>query len=206
MVTMSRFFPIPLRGGVARSDGVVIPKAEGSPKGKITNMLLIFDLDGTLFKAKPVVQRVGLDTTVPDYFELLDAAIREHGKLFSGVSNMLKQLHSAGHNLIICSKSPMEYIRLVLIYTEISEFFTRYYSSESYASKAVLVSEIITPKTPAAVIGDTHGDISAAKKNGLPSIAAMYGYGNKAMLENADYFADSPEEIITCVEKLLLSP
>jgi len=166
-------------------------------------MLLIFDLDGTLFQAKPIVERVGTDASQPGYSELLDRTIFEHGKLFSGVQEMLIQLHSSGYELVICSKSSMEYIRLVLMHTGISEFFTQYYSSESYASKAELVSKITTPETPSVVIGDTHGDISAASENGLPSIAVMYGYGNKSMLNHADYFADTPAEIITCIEKLL---
>jgi len=99
----------------------------------------------------------------------------------------------------------MEYIELVLKHTGIAEFFMRYYSSEGYVSKTELVREITTPDVPAVVIGDTHGDISAASENGLPSIAALYGYGNKSMLERADYFANIPEEIVECVSVLLMS-
>ncbi|MCL2392808.1 MAG: HAD hydrolase-like protein, partial [Oscillospiraceae bacterium] len=68
-----------------------------------------------------------------------------------------------------------------------------------YASKTEIVREITAPDAHAVVIGDTHGDISAASENGLRSIAALYGYGNKSMLEHADYFANMPEEIVGCV-------
>ena len=166
-------------------------------------MLLIFDLDGTLFQAKPVVRRVGLDASQPEYSELLRSAIRECGELFPDVREMLAQLRDAGHELVICSKSPMEYIEIVLEHTKIAEFFTRHYSSERYTSKAEIVREIIAlGNYNAAVIGDTHGDISAARENGLPSIAAVYGYGNKSMLGQADYFASTPLEIAKCVSDL----
>ena len=168
-------------------------------------MLLIFDLDGTLFRAKPVVQRAGTDASLPGYPRSLREAIRECGELFPGVREMVAQLHGAGHELVVCSMSSPEYIGLVLEMTGIARFFTRYYSSVDYPSKADVVRELITPGEPAVVIGDTHGDITAASENGLPSIAAMYGYGNKSMLAHADSFAGAPEDIVECVAKMLVS-
>jgi len=166
-------------------------------------MLLIFDLDGTLFEAKPVVEQVGLDTASPGYSKRLASAICEHGRLFSGVFEMLGKLYNAGYRLVICSKSPIKYIELVLEQMGISGFFAAVYSSEGYASKAELVGEIITPEEPAIVIGDTHGDVTAGHENGIPAVAAMYGYGNKELLCNADFFADSPEEIYCVISKYL---
>ncbi|MCL2366629.1 MAG: HAD hydrolase-like protein [Oscillospiraceae bacterium] len=168
-------------------------------------MLLIFDLDGTLFQAKPVVQHIGADISELDDPNRLYTAIRKHGRLFPGVQEMLMQLHDAGHELVICSKSPMKYIELVLEHTGIDHFFTQRYSSAHYTSKTKLVQEMITPSCPAVVIGDTHGDISAAKENGLLAIAAMYGYGNKSMLTHADYFASTPEEIAACIFEIVRS-
>jgi len=163
-------------------------------------MLIIFDLDGTIFQAKPIFMRVGLDTSAPDYEKLLEAAIQDYGELFPCAENVLKALHDMGHELIICSKSPMKYIELVLRATRINSFFSDYFSSSGYASKSELVREIVESKTRnAIVVGDTHGDITAASENGLPSIAAMYGYGNKKMLSNANYFANTPEEILGCL-------
>jgi len=164
-------------------------------------MTLIFDLDGTLFQAKPVVAIAGTDASVPGYIERLKEALCECGELFPGTSKMLSQLYYAGHKLVICSKSPPEYIDLVLEYTEISGYFTGQYSSEGYASKTGLIKEIIEPGEQAIIIGDTHGDITAAIENGLPSIAAMYGYGNKSMLAGADFFAKTTEEIARHLEQ-----
>ena len=204
-------------------------------------MLLIFDLDGTLFQAKPVVllavtrlfkkldaplpsegailknagrgavkmllgvlpDGISASAVMPLYYQQMRAAILESGELFPGVKEALAMLSSDGHELVICSNSPMIYIELVLKHTGISGYFSRCYSTEGYASKAARVKDILPHGMPAAVIGDTHGDVSAAHDNNLPAIAASYGYGNKGMLAAADYFAAEPLEIADCVRALM---
>ena len=194
-------------------------------------MLVIFDLDGTLFQAKPVImcaitqlmRELGLpapdaadlqksapqgalsmlkhilgddaDAHLPLYKALLRETITDTGELFPGVRESLERLKGEGHELIICSNSPEEYIALVLESTGIAKFISRYYSAGTYPSKAKLISELIKPGVHAVVVGDTHGDVEAAHSNGLPAIAAMYGYGNKQMLAKADAFAYSADEI-----------
>ena len=195
-------------------------------------MLIIFDLDGTLFQAKPIAELIGRDFSSFESLERLTAALKKCGKLFPGVYEMLSQLRKAGHNMVICSKSQSVYVDLVLEQMGIAEFFTDRFSTDGESSKVGLVKEIIytilagetdfvggtccvrdvdlTVNSDltregvegAVVIGDTHWDISSAKENGLSSIAAMYGYGNKSMLSDADYFADSPSEIPTIVDEI----
>jgi phosphoglycolate phosphatase len=201
-------------------------------------MLLIFDLDGTLFHAKPPVLRagralldemgipatgdsiflknagrgldallrsilpVGIDLAVARarYIELIRLAILDGGELFPGVLDMVKQLADDGHELVVCSNSPRDYIALVLEHTGIAQWISRYFSAESYESKASLIREINRPDIPAVVIGDTHGDIEAAHTNGLPAIAVTYGYGNKEMLAPADHIARSAQEIAVSLQ------
>ena len=202
-------------------------------------MLLIFDLDGTLFQAKSVILLAArrlpgeLGMPVPDddtilknagqgidailrnilpdsmepaaikmrFHDLMHEAILDRGELFPGVSEMISQLCSEGHTLVIISNSSEEYIETVLEHTGITNAFSHYYSVNAFFSKTDLVGKLIKPGVQALVIGDTHGDIEAAHGNGLEAIAAMYGYGNKSMLAVAEYFAESPEDIIECVRR-----
>ena len=223
------------------------------------DMLLIFDLDGTLFQAKPVVLSAvlrlfgELDIPVPDEGalmksagQMLDAFLREtmpcnanlaksrelylalsreeilaRGELYPGIREALEHLCADGHELAVCSNSPIEYIQTVLEHTGIAGLFKSYCSTEIYPSKADALRDMANreqrsatgasppakrrdrPSAPAAiVIGDTHGDIEAAHENGLTAIAAMYGYGNKDLLADAEHFADSPEEIIRCIREI----
>jgi phosphoglycolate phosphatase len=165
-------------------------------------MILIFDLDGTLFQAKPVFQRAG-GGALGAYtdLKLLLESVMAVGALFPGVYDMLQTLHNAGYKMYICSQSPAEYIEKVLEHTGISRFFEDYKSAAGHDSKATPIREL-AQGNPAIVIGDTHGDITAAKQSGMKSIAAMYGYGNKDMLAPADAFANSPSEIVCCVNRL----
>ena len=200
-------------------------------------MLLIFDLDGTLFQAKQVVMLAvrqlldemgapapeeqmilknagqGIDALLrrilPDgaeqdaartrIVELMSKAITVCGELYPGVREAVTQLQSEGHKLVICSNSPDEYIRTVLEFTGIADAFSRCYSVSGNSSKTELVGRLAKSDIAAIVIGDTHRDIEAAHANGIPAIAAMYGYGNKQMLAAAEHKADSPMDVVKCV-------
>ena len=207
-------------------------------------MLLVFDLDGTLFQAKPIFLSAlrelfeDLGLSVPDedtiikyarrdisamlhdvlpsgadltgtrllYKDIISKAITDKGELFPGVKEMLVQLNEDGHTLFVCSNSPREYISKVLTHTGIHGLISRFCSTaDSAMTKATAVKGLIirpySPESPAIVIGDTHQDIAAAHENGLLAIAVNYGYGNKQMLEKADYFADSPAEIVKIISQ-----
>ena len=204
-------------------------------------MLLVFDLDGTLYEAKAVYFRVAyrllseLGIDVPDeetllrytgrnlseffrnvlpdgmdmtaarerYIKLVREETSSGGHLFSGVYEMIDGLYSDGHEIYICSNSPEEYIRFVLDSNGLTTFISGYLSAERMRSKAELIAGLIKPGIPAIVIGDTHGDIEAAHENGLPAIAAAYGYGNKEMLATAEYMANSPEEIVDYIRRII---
>jgi len=53
------------------------------------------------------------------------------------------------------------------------------------------------------MVGDRLGDITAGKANGIPTVAACYGFGNEEEYAQADYRADSAEEMTTLLKKLL---
>lgn len=203
-------------------------------------MLLIFDLDGTLYNtessiicavnllfdelglARPdvsdILANIGKTTVMffksllpaqiapeaaADRFRILEReAVKKSGRLYPGVQELLKKLKSDGCSLCVVSNGSLEYIELVLKSTGISGFFTRTYSAKYHDSKATLIKELVTPDDRAVIIGDTTADIDAAIKNNLPSIAALYGYGDKKNLREATFTAQSAEEIDSCVRRL----
>lgn len=58
---------------------------------------------------------------------------------------------------------------------------------------ALLLAEIQPER--AVMVGDRIGDIRAGKENGLPTIAAAFGYGNDAEFVQADQRANTMEEL-----------
>jgi len=203
-------------------------------------MLLIFDLDGTLFEAKDVVfkadhalledlglppmndeelaRAVGrgiydfLRTILPAgfdieaarsrYLEIVNDIIKDCGTLFPGAAEALASLNEDGHEIVICTNSPEEYTKTVLEHTGVMALVARFVCAEDYGTKAAAVYSLLKPGINAVMIGDTHGDLEAARANNMPTVAAMYGYGNKSMLADADFFAASPEEIVSCIRLL----
>ena len=63
---------------------------------------------------------------------------------------------------------------------------------------ALLLAELQPER--AVMVGDRIGDIRAGKENGLPTIAAAFGYGSDAEFVQADQRANTMEEL----QKLLL--
>jgi phosphoglycolate phosphatase-like HAD superfamily hydrolase len=191
--------------------------------------LLIFDLDGTLFRTQtvtlPAVQRsfkafglpvppddavlyfVGRPVSAfhawlreqcpPEQAGALIAAvdrtelelIPETGQLFPGVRETLEALRAAVDQMAICTNGPRAYVERVVMTQGLSPFFDAVrYRKSSADSKPRMVRELLErlPARPALVIGDRSDDVQAAHENGLPIIAAAYGYGAATELAQAD--------------------
>ena len=140
---------------------------------------------------------------VRDRFRELDhQAVREHGRLFAGVTQLLEQLRAAGHRLSVCSNGSLQYIDLVLESTGIGVFFEHRYTAKNSPSKADFLKTVLTSDELSVFVGDTGDDVDAAKLNHLPSIAAAYGYGDPGWLRKATFMALSPPDILSAVHQM----
>ena len=75
--------------------------------------------------------------------------------------------------------------------------FSRIVWSHPERTKAQNLAGLMAEMNPerAVMVGDRIGDIRAGKANGLPTIAAAFGYGNDAEYAEADSRADSMAEL-----------
>lgn len=128
-------------------------------------------------------------------------AVRTSGRLFPYVREILRELRQSGHRLSVCSNGSEDYIRLVLSGTDAEACFDDLCSARDYPDKAAKIKEMLIPGESAAVVGDAPDDLSAASENGVPSIAALYGYGG-ADPEAATLTAHSSRELLSCVRRL----
>ena len=131
------------------------------------------------------------------------AALQRVGKLFDGVPELLQQLKSRGYQLAICSNGSREYVETALTTTGIRQLFSRLACAGEHPDKAAAVSAIISEwnSALAVVIGDRVHDMEAATANGVPFIAAAYGYGG-AETSTAVYRANSPREVLAYMEQI----
>ena len=143
-----------------------------------------------------------------DAFERLfdaneQAALKQVGTLFGGVPELLRQLAERGYQLAICSNGSREYVDTALTVTNIRGIFSRLACAGEFPDKAAAVAAIrrVWNCALAIVIGDRVHDMIAARENGIPFIAAAYGYGGVETAE-AVYRAQQPLDVLALTEQI----
>lgn len=124
-------------------------------------------------------------------------------KAYDGVVELLSKLKEDGYILTICSnKLHKPTVGLTKeIFSGIFDYVIG--SSEEFLRKpnkdmiVHILKKFNVKEEYAIYIGDTYGDIKAAKNAGIYNVYVTYGYGeDKASLkEKPDGFADSPSEL-----------
>lgn len=124
--------------------------------------------------------------------ELVDKVNR----LFPGAQELLTAL--APHaELCIVSNGTEAYLKKCMAHFGLEGVFNRMAWSHPTRTKAQNLAGLMAEMNPerAVMVGDRIGDIRAGKANGLPTIAAAFGYGNDAEYAEADFRADSMDEL-----------
>ena len=137
-----------------------------------------------------------------EYFAV--AGIFEN-RVYPGIEELLKKLHSAGKKLILATSKPEEFAVAILEHFGIAQYFTYIAGSQMDGTRAykdqviayALESAAVPSADSAIMIGDREYDIIGAKKLGMDSIGVLFGYGNREELEaaGATYIADSADDI-----------
>lgn len=134
------------------------------------------------------------------------ACIASQGELYPGVRQSLEQLGNLGFSMAICSNGYPGYVDEVVRAHGLAGFFTRVRRrSLPGDNKPAMVAGLLRDLRAerALVVGDRGDDLEAAHLNGLPAVAAAYGYGTPKELSKADAFASTPAELPSIVQKLL---
>jgi phosphoglycolate phosphatase len=126
-------------------------------------------------------------------------AVREHGRLFPGVPEMLEELKRQGFQLFICSNGSAEYLELVSQSTGIKQYFTDIISTKQRLTKKDAINQIAEENDFTIMVGDTSTDFIGAREAGIPSLAVTYGYGSEEECSQAVYLADTTTEVFNTV-------
>lgn len=137
----------------------------------------------------------------------------EHGifenGVYDGIPELLRALKAAGKTLCVATSKPEKFMFPILKHYGLFDYFAFCGGSdeaETRADKATVIRYVLerTGAKPDDVlmVGDRHHDIDGAKANGIQSIGVLWGYGDRAELEQAgaDYIAARPDD----VQRLLL--
>lgn len=122
--------------------------------------------------------------------------IVEHGgKLYEHLEETLEEL-SNKYKLFIVSNCQRGYIEAFFKYHKLDKYFLDYENpGRTGLSKGENIKLIIDRnnlKNP-IYVGDTEGDLKAARLAGIPFVFASYGFGN---VKNYDYYINSFNELL----------
>ena len=129
---------------------------------------------------------------------------------YPGIPALLADLHARGCQLVLATSKPEEYARRIMENFDLAQYFTAICGAtldETRTDKAEVIAYALdtiglTDKTGVVMVGDREHDVIGAKKNALPCIGVLYGYGTREELRSAGAaaIADTVEDL----HKLLL--
>lgn len=129
-------------------------------------------------------------------------------EVYSGIPELLARLKKDGRKLAIASSKPTVYVKRILEYFSIYEYFDIIVGSEldgTRCRKEEVVEEALEQlsaddkfrKRDAVMIGDRKFDIEGAKAHQIPSIGVNYGYAadNELVEAGADCVVGNVKEL-----------
>ncbi len=162
---------------------------------------------------------VGLCKMTEEEAKRAVAIYREHyeregyalAPLYEGITEVLEALKAMGKTLMIVTSKPYEVAEKIVEQHGLYKYFVNL-TGPTHEEITVHKDEMIrrafektgiTNAEEAVMIGDRKFDIEAANRNGVDSIAVLYGYGNREEFERegATFIVETCEEIVKLISK-----
>lgn len=127
-------------------------------------------------------------------------------RVFDGIHEMLERVKKSGRTISLATSKPEVYAKRILEHFDLKKYFDfvggatmdESRSKKSDVIKHTLQQLGVADKSRVVMVGDRHHDIDGANQNGLDSIGVLFGYGDRAELQNAGatYIAESVDDIV----------
>lgn len=131
------------------------------------------------------------------------------GQPFDGIFAALDALQSQGRRLYLMTAKPHVYARKITAHFGLAPYLTAEFGPEldgTHNWKAELLAHALreTGERPEAsvMVGDRHHDIEAGVENGIPAIAAAWGYGSEEEWSGRAAVAATPADLASTVARL----
>ena len=162
--------------------------------------VIFFDWDGTLADSMNLcvaeIRQALITMHLPD---LPDDILRQcNGPTFEQSLDILHIPHDRAQEYMTTRLTgEHDYIALCLQVFGLTDVFVRTATSVPGRTKGENLRALLDDLRPerAVMVGDRLGDIRAGQENGLPTIAACYGYGNNAEYNQASLRAESVADL-----------
>ena len=151
------------------------------------------------------------EVAVAKYRERFSVVGWSENRVYPGVEALLAHLKAAGKRLLVATSKPEVYATKILQHFELAPYFDLICGPTLDAPKSYGKAEVImdalartgTDPATAIMVGDRIHDVEGAHKAGLPCVAVLWGYGDRA-----EHIACGAEHIVADLgelEALLLS-
>lgn len=187
---------------------------------------IIFDFDGTLANSKHVTTKILEELAEEHHFPKVGpnqiALLQEKAEsveqfqmiagqfyqkfkealpevqLFSGISEMLLDLHNKGFRLAVISSNEESNIR-TYFQSQGLDFISEIYTSSNLLGKDAMIEEFCKKhqlqRDEVIYVGDEVRDYKACQKTEIDMIFVRWGFGEEELVQ-AIYYADTPADII----------
>ncbi len=143
---------------------------------------------------------------IEKYRERYKTKAAEESSIYSGITDMLKELKNRGKKVAVASSKPQIFVEEISQYHDIFKYYD-FVSAESFknnhSSKEALINACLEhfgnpDKSKVIMVGDRFYDIDGAKAVGVDSAGAVYGFGTEEELKNAGatYILNSPSDLL----------
>jgi phosphoglycolate phosphatase len=129
----------------------------------------------------------------------------EHVEPFDGMIDVIRQLHEDGYQLFIASSNSSRNIKQLLRQQGVLSCFRTVRSSAGITGKPALIRQLLVryrlPRRAAWYVGDEMGDVVAASRAGVRSLAVGWGFADPEKLRQLepDAFAGTPADILRII-------
>lgn len=169
----------------------------------VTGLAAIEYVENLFPELKDAEEQVKLDIFRRAEKNGCDAILREGGRLYDGLEEMLKKL-SGSYRLFIASNCEPTYLNNFLTFYGFRHYFTDVICQDMRIGKSTKGENIRAVMKRNGLlrtvfVGDAKSDAEAAQEAGIPFIWASYGYGS---VPDAEYRIDRPTDLIRLVERL----
>ena len=121
---------------------------------------------------------------------------------FPGIEDVLRRLSAVGRRLYVVTHNTELAVRGFLEMKGMVDIFDGILGAEARMEKDAKLSGLVSatgfPASSCAMLGDSVGDLLAAKSAGVLSVGVSWGYQSRRRLEavGPDFMLDSPEGIL----------
>ena len=125
-------------------------------------------------------------------------------RVYDGVEDMLRALRDGGVQCVVATSKPEQFAVQILEHFGLDGYFSCVAGAsmdESRTDKGEVIAYAlekagIERKEQTIMVGDREHDVLGAKRNGLPTVGVLYGYGSREELTSAGavFLAEMPQQ------------